>query len=158
MTRPAVVLLSGGLDSATTLAMARAEGCECYALSFAYGQRHSAELVAAARVATALGAREHRGAGMSLNNRPHWLLGEIPELAAGPVAVLALDEAIVEVANDRTPLECSDRISRGHRALERRADDAGNADVGKTLGKLRIWERELNVDLDAPAFENPEAA
>ncbi len=60
MTRPAVVLLSGGLDSATTLAMARAAGFDTYALSFAYGQRHSAELTAAARVAAALGAREHR--------------------------------------------------------------------------------------------------
>jgi 7-cyano-7-deazaguanine synthase len=58
--RRAVVLLSGGLDSATTLAMARAQGFECYALSVAYGQRHSAELDAAKQVATALGAREHR--------------------------------------------------------------------------------------------------
>jgi 7-cyano-7-deazaguanine synthase len=56
----AVVLLSGGLDSATLLAIARAEGRECYALSFDYGQRHRVELEAAARVATALGAREHR--------------------------------------------------------------------------------------------------
>jgi 7-cyano-7-deazaguanine synthase len=59
MTR-AVVLLSGGLDSATVLAMARASGLECYALSVSYGQRHQAELTAAARVARALGAREHR--------------------------------------------------------------------------------------------------
>jgi 7-cyano-7-deazaguanine synthase len=56
----AVVLLSGGLDSATTLAIARERGFECYALSFAYGQRHGAELAAAARVAHALGAVEHR--------------------------------------------------------------------------------------------------
>jgi 7-cyano-7-deazaguanine synthase len=56
----AVVLLSGGLDSATALAMARAAGLECYALSVSYGQRHQAELSAAARVASALGAREHR--------------------------------------------------------------------------------------------------
>ena len=56
----AVVLLSGGLDSATTLAIARAQGLECYALSVDYGQRHRAELQAAARVASALGAREHR--------------------------------------------------------------------------------------------------
>jgi 7-cyano-7-deazaguanine synthase len=56
----AVVLLSGGLDSATTLAIARATGCECHALSIDYGQRHRAELAAAARVAAALGAAEHR--------------------------------------------------------------------------------------------------
>jgi 7-cyano-7-deazaguanine synthase len=56
----AVVLLSGGLDSATTLAWAHARGHDCYALSVAYGQRHSAELDAAARVAQSLGAREHR--------------------------------------------------------------------------------------------------
>ena len=57
---PAVVLLSGGLDSATVLAIARARGLSCYALSIAYGQRHEAELTAAARVAALLGAREHR--------------------------------------------------------------------------------------------------
>jgi 7-cyano-7-deazaguanine synthase len=56
----AVVLLSGGLDSATALAIARAQGFECYALSVSYGQRHAVELEAAARVATALGAKEHR--------------------------------------------------------------------------------------------------
>lgn len=56
----AVVLLSGGLDSATVLALARKDGFACHALSVAYGQRHAAELQAAARVAAALGAREHR--------------------------------------------------------------------------------------------------
>ncbi|AQQ68594.1 7-cyano-7-deazaguanine synthase QueC [Microbulbifer agarilyticus] len=58
--KKAVVLLSGGLDSATVLAMARAEGYECYALGFDYGQRHSAELMAAQRVAADLGASEHK--------------------------------------------------------------------------------------------------
>jgi 7-cyano-7-deazaguanine synthase len=57
--KPAVVLLSGGLDSATVLAIARAEGYSPYALSFRYGQRHSVELVAAGRVAQALGAVQH---------------------------------------------------------------------------------------------------
>ena len=56
----AVVLLSGGLDSATALAWARERGYQCFALSVAYGQRHAAELAAAARVAHALGAAEHR--------------------------------------------------------------------------------------------------
>ena len=56
----AVVLLSGGLDSATVLAMAVAQGLRCYALSIDYGQRHLAELDAAAKVAAVLGAAEHR--------------------------------------------------------------------------------------------------
>jgi 7-cyano-7-deazaguanine synthase len=62
----AVVLLSGGLDSATVLAMARARGFECYALSVHYGQRHGAELAAARQIALALGAREHRIMGVDL--------------------------------------------------------------------------------------------
>ena len=57
---PAVVLLSGGLDSATTLAIARAQGFSCHALSFRYGQRHAAELACAEAVARELGAIEHR--------------------------------------------------------------------------------------------------
>ncbi len=56
----AVVLLSGGLDSATVLAMARAQGYDCHALSVDYGQRHHSELDASRRVAEALGARQHR--------------------------------------------------------------------------------------------------
>src|SRR6266545_1724507 len=55
----AVILLSGGLDSATTLAIAKSDGFDCYALSFRYGQRHAAELDAARRVAQSLGATEH---------------------------------------------------------------------------------------------------
>jgi 7-cyano-7-deazaguanine synthase len=56
----AVVLVSGGLDSATVLAMAREQGFECYALSFDYGQRHRCELAASDAVADSLGAVEHR--------------------------------------------------------------------------------------------------
>jgi len=58
--KPAVILLSGGLDSATVLAIAREAGYACHALSLDYGQRHTAELAAAARVAKSLGAVEHR--------------------------------------------------------------------------------------------------
>jgi len=68
---PAVVLLSGGLDSATTLAIARAQGHACHALSFDYGQRHAAELHAARRVATALGAVEHRVLEMPIGQFGH---------------------------------------------------------------------------------------
>jgi len=64
--KKAVVLLSGGLDSATVLAIARSQGYEPYALSFSYGQRHIWELEAAARVAASLGAAEHKVAQIDL--------------------------------------------------------------------------------------------
>lgn len=60
MTKKAIVLVSGGLDSATVLAQALADGYECYALAFDYGQRHRAELIAARRVADAHGAKEFK--------------------------------------------------------------------------------------------------
>jgi 7-cyano-7-deazaguanine synthase len=62
----AVVLLSGGLDSATVLAVAKSEGFELYALSFSYGQRHAWELEAAKRVAASIGVAEHRIAAIDL--------------------------------------------------------------------------------------------
>jgi 7-cyano-7-deazaguanine synthase len=67
MTR-SVVLLSGGLDSATALGIARARGDECYTLALDYGQRHRAELAAARRLSAALGAREHRELRVSIGD------------------------------------------------------------------------------------------
>jgi len=64
--KSAVVLLSGGIDSTTTLAIAITEGYEAYALSFDYGQRHQIEIQAARRVADSLGAKEHRIAKIDL--------------------------------------------------------------------------------------------
>jgi 7-cyano-7-deazaguanine synthase len=64
--RAAIVLLSGGLDSATVLAIARSQGYRCRTLAVAYGQRHGSELAAAARVSRALGAEEHRVMGVDL--------------------------------------------------------------------------------------------
>ncbi|KFE52925.1 7-cyano-7-deazaguanine synthase [Pseudomonas syringae] len=63
----AVILLSGGLDSATVVAMAKEQGYACYTMSFDYGQRHRAELNAAARVARDLGVVEHKVIGLDLN-------------------------------------------------------------------------------------------
>jgi 7-cyano-7-deazaguanine synthase len=77
----AVVLVSGGLDSATVLALARRDGHACHALSFDYGQRHRVELQAAARVAEALGAVEHRTMALDIG----WMGGSALTDAAIPV-------------------------------------------------------------------------
>lgn len=85
----AVVLLSGGLDSTTALAMARAEGLACHALTVRYGQLHACELRAAARVAAALGAIEHR----------------VLELDLAPLARSALTSRELAVPKDRSLAE-----------------------------------------------------
>jgi 7-cyano-7-deazaguanine synthase len=85
MQTPAVVLLSGGLDSTTALAVARSRGHDCYALTVRYGQLHQIEVDAAARVAAALGVREHRVAAVEL----------------GPLATSALTSAAIAVPKDR---------------------------------------------------------
>jgi 7-cyano-7-deazaguanine synthase len=87
----AVVLLSGGLDSATTLAIARADGLVCHALSLDYGQRHHAELEAARLVALQLGAAEHR----------------VMRLDMGPFGGSALTDASIavpEIASEGIPV------------------------------------------------------
>lgn len=66
-TKKALILLSGGLDSATVLAMAKADGYACYSMSFDYGQRHRSELQAAERVARHMGVVEHKVIGLNLN-------------------------------------------------------------------------------------------
>lgn len=87
----AVVLLSGGLDSATTLALARSQGHECHALSVHYGQRHAAELDAARAVARQLGAVEHRVVGIDLGQFGGSALTDrriaVPETAGSGVPV-----------------------------------------------------------------------
>jgi 7-cyano-7-deazaguanine synthase len=87
----AVVLLSGGLDSSTALAWARAQGFDCYALTVAYGQRHRSEIEAAARIARALGAREHRVmqvdlAGIGGSALTDWSIA-LPDQPAGGIPV-----------------------------------------------------------------------
>jgi len=79
--RRAIVLVSGGLDSATCLAMARSQGYECYALSFDYGQRHLAELEAAQRVSAAFAAKAHK----------------IIKLGLGDIGGSALTDAAIDV-------------------------------------------------------------
>ena len=84
----AVVLLSGGLDSATTFAVARSEGLRCYALTFRYGQRHKREIEAARNIANSLGAVEHRVISVDL---------------AG-FGGSSLTDSAIEVPKDRTEL------------------------------------------------------
>lgn len=68
MTKKAVILVSGGLDSATTLAIAKEQGYECYAMSFNYGQRHQLELESAKIVSTTMGALEHKVVNLGLDD------------------------------------------------------------------------------------------
>jgi 7-cyano-7-deazaguanine synthase len=89
VTKRAVVLLSGGLDSTTTLAIARSEGFACHALTVAYGQLHRCEIDAASRVAAALGAAEHR----------------VVELDLAPLARSALTAADLAVPKNRSLAE-----------------------------------------------------
>jgi len=87
----AVVLLSGGLDSATVLALAREQQRDCYALSIRYGQRHAAELKAAARVAAALGAARHETIDLDLSRFGGSALTDpsipVPEQPGDPAAI-----------------------------------------------------------------------
>lgn len=92
--KKAVVLLSGGLDSATTLAVARDEGFACYALTFRYGQRHKCEVESAGRVAESLGAAEHRVIAI--------------DLAA--FGGSALTDLAIDVPKDRADLDNSTQI------------------------------------------------
>jgi 7-cyano-7-deazaguanine synthase len=86
-----VVLVSGGLDSATTLAVARARGHRCHALSFDYGQRHAAELAAARRVCRSIGVAEHRVLSLPIGGFGHSALTdrsiEVPESATAGIPV-----------------------------------------------------------------------
>jgi len=92
--KKAVVLLSGGLDSATTLAIAREEGFACYALTFRYGQRHKCEVESAGRVAESLVAAEHRVIAI--------------DLAA--FGGSALTDSAIDVPKDRADLDNSSQI------------------------------------------------
>jgi 7-cyano-7-deazaguanine synthase len=83
--KKAIVLLSGGLDSATTLAMAQHEGFECYAMTFRYGQRHHVEIHSACRVATAMKVKEHR----------------IVDIDLAAIGGSALTDCAIEVPHDR---------------------------------------------------------
>lgn len=88
---PAVVLVSGGLDSATTLAIARERGHRCHALSFDYGQRHAVELAAARRVCAAQGVVDHRVLAMPIGQFGHSALTDrsiaVPEAATAGIPV-----------------------------------------------------------------------
>jgi len=89
----AVVLLSGGLDSATTLAIARSEGFQCYALTCQYGQRHKREIEAAKKIASSLGTAEHR----------------IIDIDLSGFGGSALTDLTIEIPKDRAELGNSSR-------------------------------------------------
>ena len=86
----AVVLLSGGLDSSTTLAIANSQGFSCYALTFTYGQRHKQEIEAAKNIAQSLGVSEHR----------------IINIDLASFGGSALTDSAIDVPKDNTNLSC----------------------------------------------------
>ncbi len=92
--KKAVILLSGGLDSATTLAIARSQGFECCALTFRYGQRHKREIEAAKKIANSLGAVEHR----------------IIDIDLAQFGGSALTDSTIEVPKDRADLDNHNQI------------------------------------------------
>jgi 7-cyano-7-deazaguanine synthase len=100
--KSAIVLLSGGLDSATSLAIAHSQGFRTFALSVHYGQRHAAELAAARRVAAALGAHEHRVMGVDLAGIGGSALTDgriaVPETPAADSPVAGIPVAGIPVA------------------------------------------------------------
>ena len=121
----AVVLLSGGLDSATTLAIARERDCSCHALSLDYGQRHRAELDAAARVARALGAVEHRtlridlgGIGGSALTDPSIAVPESPQIGIPVTYVPARNTVMLACALGWAEVLNAPRIFIGVNAVD----------------------------------------
>ena len=123
--RRAVVLVSGGLDSATVLALARAEGRACHALSFDYGQRHRVELEAAGRVAAALGAVEHRvmaiglgGIGGSALTDPSIAVPEQGTTGIPVTYVPARNTVFLALALGWAEVLCADEIWLGVNAVD----------------------------------------
>lgn len=121
----AVVLVSGGLDSATTLAIARSQGLECYALSVDYGQRHRAELEAAERVANSLGAVAHRtirvdmgGIGGSALTDPTLAVPEWPQEGIPITYVPARNTVMLSLALGWAEVLGADQIWLGVNAVD----------------------------------------
>ncbi len=121
----AVVLVSGGLDSATTLAIARSQGLECYALSVDYGQRHRAELEAAERVANSLGAVAHRtirvdmgGIGGSALTDPTLAVPESPQEGIPITYVPARNTVMLSLALGWAEVLGADQIWLGVNAVD----------------------------------------
>ena len=120
-----IVLVSGGLDSATTLAIARAQGLDCYALSVDYGQRHRAELDAARAVSHALGAIEHRvmridlgGIGGSALTDPAIAVPETPQIGIPSTYVPARNTAMLALALGWAEVAEADSIFIGVNAVD----------------------------------------
>ena len=123
--KSAVVLVSGGLDSATVLAIAKSEGWQCHALSIDYGQRHKAELLAAAQVARALGAVEHRVAHVSLGAFGGSALTDpsidVPVASAGGIPVTyvpARNTVFLSLALAHAEVTGSDAVFTGANAVD----------------------------------------
>lgn len=146
MSKRAVVLLSGGLDSATVLAIARSEGFECYGLSVDYGQRHRAELLAAERVAKSLGAHEHRtmridlgGIGGSALTDTTIAVPETPQIGIPITYVPARNTVMLSLALGWAEVLGAEQIHIGVNAI----DYSGYPDCRPTF--IAAFERVANL-------------
>jgi 7-cyano-7-deazaguanine synthase len=144
--RPAVVLLSGGLDSATVLAIARSEGYLCHALSVDYGQRHRSELDAAAKVAAALGAVSHRTVAIDLRLFGGSALTDLaiavptsPSAGIPVTYVPARNTIFLSLALALAEVTCADDIFAGMNAI----DYSGYPDCRPAF--IEAYERMANL-------------
>ncbi len=146
MSKRAVVLVSGGLDSATVLALAGSQQLECYALSVDYGQRHRAELLAADRVARALGAVEHRtmridlgGIGGSALTDANIAVPEAPQIGIPVTYVPARNTVMLSLALGWAEVLGAEQIHIGVNAI----DYSGYPDCRPTF--IAAFERVANL-------------
>jgi 7-cyano-7-deazaguanine synthase len=162
LAKSAVVLLSGGLDSATVLAVARRDGWECHALSIDYGQRHRVELEAAARVAKALGAVEHRTAHVDLGifggsalTDPSIDVPRAPSSGIPVTYVPARNTVFLALALAHAEVTASDAIFTGANAIDYSGYPDCRPEFIAAFGKLANLATKRAVEGSPIAIETP---
>ena len=154
-----VVLLSGGLDSATTLAIARASGFACYCLSIDYGQRHRAELQAAAAVARALMAREHRVLRLQLDEMDaDYEQSVFEELGQNFLSNLAARGMTLDTWLPASGLTMEQFIGDLHKQANDVARESLALDALARELKIEVTEDDINAEFEKAGVKDVEAS